>query len=496
MKKSKKVARILIMAPNMVGLKDGINRIQPGHGMALIAGNLRDLGHEVFIRDTALEGYNNIIPVGNNDLVFIGEEEKITKKFIDDLRPDWVLVSILYSNLASHGKTIARIAKEVSPKIVTVLGGNHVNYNYNEVLSDPYVDFVVIGECDFSVGELINTYHKGGDVGNVKGVAYMKNGKVFETGKSDRINDLDTLPREAREFMNMEGYFELGLFHSPKGKNRVGNIMATRGCPEKCTFCTTPDAWGNIVRWRSPQNVYEEIKELVEIYKVEEIQFDDDTLTANRKKLLELCDLIAPLDTRWCTPNGIKINYHSKNPEMQDYIYKKMHDSGCYQVTFAIESGNQEVLDRTKKRLPLETVKPAIESAKKAGLLVHTFWMVGFPDESFEQMEETIKYAEEVEADSYSVSITSPLPGTPLFDEVSRKRLFIDDLSPEEAIEKIIFCKSLIKVDGFDTGKSFEDWVNNQNIYLNKLLLKKDPERYKLKYGTIKTDDRILRRQS
>ena len=205
MKKPKKVARILIMAPNMVGLKDGINRIQPGHGMALIAGNLRDLGHEVFIRDTALEGYNNIIPVGNNDLVFIGEEEKITKKFIDDLRPDWVLVSILYSNLASHGKTIARIAKEVSPKIVTVLGGNHVNYNYNEVLSDPYVDFVVIGECDFSVGELINTYHKGGDVGNVKGVAYMKNGKVFETGKSDRINDLDTLPREAREFMNMEG---------------------------------------------------------------------------------------------------------------------------------------------------------------------------------------------------------------------------------------------------------------------------------------------------
>ena len=117
MKKLKKVARILIMAPNMVGLKDGINRIQPGHGMALIAGNLRDLGHEVFIRDTALEGYNNIIPVGNNDLVLIGDEEKITKKFIDDLRPDWVLVSILYSNLASHGKTIARIAKEVSPKI-------------------------------------------------------------------------------------------------------------------------------------------------------------------------------------------------------------------------------------------------------------------------------------------------------------------------------------------------------------------------------------------
>ena len=103
MKNSKKIARVLIMAPNMIGLKDGINRIQPGHGMGLIAGNLRDLGHEVFIRDTALEGYSNIIPVGNNDLVSIGEEENITRNFIENLRPDFVLVSILYSNLASHG---------------------------------------------------------------------------------------------------------------------------------------------------------------------------------------------------------------------------------------------------------------------------------------------------------------------------------------------------------------------------------------------------------
>ena len=212
---------------------------------------------------------------------------------------------------------------------------------------------------------------------------------------------------------------------------------------------------------------------------------------------MELCDLIEPLEVGWCTPNGVKINYHSKNPEMQDYLYRRMYESGCYQITFGVESGSQELIDHTiNKRLPLETVKPAIESAKKAGMFVHTFWMVGFPGETYEQMEQTIKFAEEVEADSYSVAIVCPLPGTPLFDEVSRNGLFIDDLSPEEIINQILYRNSLIKVDGFSKAEDFEDWVHSRNIYLNGLLLKKDPERYKLKYGSIETDERVLFKQT
>ena len=132
----------------------------------------------------------------------------------------------------------------------------------------------------------------------------------------------------------------------------------------------------------------------------------------------------------------------------------------------------------------------------KEKVLFYTFFMVGFPGETYEQMEQTIKFAEEIEADSYSVAITAPLPGTPLFDVVARKGLFIDDLSPDEIIDKILFSKALIKVDGFDDSTDFENWVNEKNIYLNGLLLKKAPERYKLKYGTLETDERMLRRQT
>ena len=373
--------RILLFAPNMIGVRGGVHRVQPGHGIGSIAGNLRDLGHEVIIRDTALEGYNNVEDTEFKDLVMIGESYDSIKKFIEDVRPDWVLVSILFSNLVVHGKKIAEIVKSIDPKIKTILGGNHVNNTYTEVLNDRFVDYVVLGECDFSVGELISSVMEGKDIGKIQGVAFKYDNKIISNGLSPRINDLNTLPREARDLMNMEGYFDVGLFHSAKSRSkRVGNIMATRGCPEKCSFCTTPQMWGNTVRWRDPEHIFAEIRDIVTDYGIEEIQFDDDTLTANIKKLLMLCDLMEPLNIKWCTPNGVKINYHSKNPTKQDNLYKRMFESGCYQITFGVETGNQDILDNTiNKRLPLDTVKPAIESAKKAGMLVHTFWMVGFP---------------------------------------------------------------------------------------------------------------------
>jgi len=123
-------------------------------------------------------------------------------------------------------------------------------------------------------------------------------------------------------------------------------------------------------------------------------------------------------------------------------------------------------------------------------MLVHTFFMVGFPGETYEQMQKTIKFAEHIEADSYSVAITTPLPGTPLFEMVKSQDLFVDDFSTDQ----IIYRKSLIKVPGF-TPAEFESWVDQQNIYLNGLLKTRDPERAVRIYGT-STDERMLKRQT
>ena len=154
-------------------------------------------------------------------------------------------------------------------------------------------------------------------------------------------------------------------------------------------------------------------------YKIGEIQFEDDTITVNKKNLFALCKELEKVGLPWCTPNGTKVNYHIRD---QLNMYKAMVNSGCYQITLACESGVQRVLDKViNKRLPLDTIKPAIENAKKSGMLVHTFWILGYPGESYEEIQETVNFAMNSGADSFSFAILSPLPGTPIYRDVMKK---------------------------------------------------------------------------
>ena len=277
--------------------------------------------------------------------------------------------------------------------------------------------------------------------------------------------------------MNMEGYFNVGLFHNADTeRKRVLNVMASRGCPERCTYCTTPVTWGRKVRWRSPQEIVAEIKDAIENHGIQEVQFEDDTLTSDLSKLNELCDLMKPLNIPWCPPNGIRVDYHQgKHQE----LFEKMADSGCYQVTLACESGVQKTLDQANKRLDLELIPQTIRTAIDAGLYTHTFWMVGFPGETREEREETIKFAASCGADSYSVAIVNPLPGTELYRQVTKENLWWDG----EVKKSGTFRNSHITVDGFKSAGEFECWVEKQNFDLNHLLLKRDPIRAKAMYG-------------
>jgi len=170
-----------------------------------------------------------------------------------------------------------------------------------------------------------------------------------------------------------------------------------------------------------------------------------------------------------------------------------MKDSGCYQITFAVESGVQEVLDNIiHKRIDLKIVPIVIQRAKEVGMLVHTFYIVGFPGETRKQMEQSIRFATKSGADSFSVSIFSPLPGTPLYRAVEEKKLW---WNPNYRPEQTLFTRSLIKVDGFSSREEFETWVDNQNIYLNNLLKERDPERFALKYG-MNTSEVQLKKQT
>jgi radical SAM superfamily enzyme YgiQ (UPF0313 family) len=501
---------VALLSPNLNGTRGGVNRIQPSHPLCLFATILRERGYRVFVRDTALEGYDRQEPRDDGKTVVIGESDERIAAWLAEVQPDYVGVSVLFSNLAPHAWNAARIAKQVNPNVLTFVGGNHVSnaisdFVYYRENPDPRipnpisflatgaVDYAMWGECDHAFPNLLDALSRGDDVAAMPGAAFYHDGDYTVNTKPNKILRLDELPIEDRSFVNMEGYFKIGRFHSPKGANRVGNVRGSRGCPEKCRFCTSPILFGSPIRWRSPRRVFEEIRLLKEEYRVEEIQFEDDSLTGNAKWLLELCELIRPLNLRWCTPNGLKINYYAHRPALQKKMFEAMRDAGCYQISFGVESGVQEVLNTIiDKRLNLEVVAPTIELVKSTGLLVHCFYMVGFPGETRRQMEQTVEFAAASGSDSFSLAVFSPLPGTELLREVYRRNLWWrPDLTPENTL----FTRSLVKVDGFANAREFEQWVDKKSVYLNNLLKERDPHRFRKKYGD-KAGDEHLRHQT
>lgn len=500
--------RVLLLTPNLKGVKDGLNRIQPPLGLMIAAGVMLRQGHEVRIHDTALEGWDQQRELGAKTLL-IGQSDHEIEQMIGEFDPDVIGISGLFSNLMESAHHLAAIAKRVQPHAPIILGGNHLSnaisdYQYAAStpdsnlparirdLEDDNIDYAMRGEVDLEFPKLVDRLLEGRDITDIPGlVRRQESGREYHVNSPPGRNvELSQLPHPARHLVNMEGYFKIGAFHSAKSQSkRVLSVMASRGCPEKCTFCTTPEMWGAKVRWRATDDIMREIREAKETYRIGEVQFEDDTITARKSNLLELCKGLEKIGLPWCTPNGTKTNYHLAT---QSELYQTMADSGCYQITLACESGVQRVLDQIiRKNLQIDQIKPAIENAKKAGMFVHTFWIMGYPGETYEDMMQTVEFAMASGADSFSFAILSPLPGTPIYRQVMRENLWW----PGRDIRDLMFRSSLVKVDGFDSPEQFEQFVTETNIKANRLLQKQDPERFKTKYGA-DTSERMLVKQS
>jgi len=496
----KNKARVLLITPNLKGVKDGLNRIQPPLGLMIAAAVMIRNGHIVKIHDTALQGWDNRT-VLNSNIVMIGQSDDDIRGIIENFSPDIIGISALFSNLMDSTHQIASIAKEVNKDIKVILGGNHISSAISDYLlavsandssffrkindlEDQNIDYAMYGEVDFEFPRLIDALIRNQSIDNIKGLAWKNHtDENFHINEPpSKIDNLDLLPHPARGLVDMEAYFDIGAFHSPKSKSkRVLSIMASRGCPEKCTFCTTPNIWGAKVRWRSVNNIITEIKRAVNDFNIGELQFEDDTITARKSNLMELCAELEKIGLPWCTPNGVKADYHLSQ---QLDMFKAMADSGCYQITLACETGVQGVMDNiVKKNLNINSIRPAINNAKKAGMLVHTFWILGFPGETYDEMLSTIDFALESGADSYSFAILSPLPGTSIYRDVVKNNLFWNGTD----ISDLMYRSSIIKVDGFDCPEDFEKFVTDVNFRANNMLLKNNPERFKRKYGNSAT---------
>ena len=317
-----KKAKVLLITPNLKGIGDGVNRIQPSLGLMLIAPLLESSGHTVKIYDAALDGWNNrkIIEPKNN-VVMIGQNDDGIAKVVSDFSPDIVAISVLFSNLLESAHNIAKIIKKVKSNTKIILGGNHISSAVTDYkvamidknsklpdfiadLENNHFDFAMTGEGEFSFVKLVDALMNDKDISQIPGLVKKIGNKKYLMNPPTRVHDLNILPRPARHLVDMEAYFKIGAFHSAKSRSkRVLSVMCSRGCPEKCTFCSTPQMWGTNTRWRSTKHIMDEIGNDVKDYKIGEIQFDDDTITVNKKNLFSLCAELEKLGLPWCTPN-------------------------------------------------------------------------------------------------------------------------------------------------------------------------------------------------
>jgi len=292
-------------------------------------------------------------------------------------------------------------------KILTVMGGPHVSVLPKEALE--HTDIVVVGEGEAAMLKIIQEQIKSGIIS----VPYVK--------------DLDEIPSPARHLMQMEFYLrvknriqESYLYFVPL-HSRTASMIVSRGCPYRCTFCH--NTWRGIpFRSHSPERVISEMKALERDYNVSHLFFIDDNLFANKLWLKEVCLLMAK--------NKINIIWgcNTRVDNIDIETLEMVKSVGCRQLTFGFESGSQRILDVLNKKTTVEQNKKAIDLCKKVGLLATGTFMIGNPTETIEDIRLTQKFIRENDVDNYGVCLTTPFPGTELWNWCEGKKLIPHNL--------------------------------------------------------------------
>ena len=473
----RRVNKVLLIFPHIFELKGNIMNLPPPLGVAYLAAVLERNGYTVKILDLAAEDFNNREGIEDN-LVMIGLSYKETEKRIIDFEPDMVGVSCLISSQYGDMLKLCELVKKIDKNIVTIVGGGHPSALPAQSLQCDNVDFVSIGESEYSLLSALQSLNSNRDVSHIDGFGYKQDGHIHINPKTKFIENIDTIPFPARHLLPMETYFKMNIPQCGTSlKSPNTSILTSRGCPARCIYCASSLFWGRKFRGRSPENVLQEMESLIQLYGVKELSIIDDNLTLDKERAMKLFQgmIDRRLNLVWNTPNGSAVW------ALDEELLSKMKEAGCYEVTLAVESGDQEVLTKiVKKPLRLSKVERLVAHAKGMGLLVKAFFMMGFPGETRAQMKKTIDFAKRLRFDAVGIFIATPLPGTELY------RICKDSgyLKRDFAFEKMSFAIGSIRTSHF-TPEQLVSMRSRAVLQLNMRLLLRNPFRFYKKYSNL-----------
>jgi len=413
---------MLIQPPYTLPRKKQKSLVLP-MGLCYLASVLEKEGVEVVILDCFEQGYATETSEGADNVRCGLTDEQIERR-IRDFAPDFVGVSILFSLAAQNAYRVCEIAKRVSTDIRVVVGGHHPSFLADRMLrKHECIDYVVLGEGEYALRDLVRKHLRNDrDLSDIDGLAYRGDDRIEVNPKTRWIGDLDEIPFPARHLCNVSRYFDIDLPQSGragrKGMSRSLTVISSRGCPRKCVFCGTVHLWGRRYRMRSPENFVAELEFLKQTYDLQEFQLQDDNFTFNRNRVMKILDLIIEkkLNLQWCTPQGTDVMTLDRE------MILKMKQSGCREITLAIESGDESVTrEIIGKPIKLDHVRKVVGWLKEARILTQGFFIIGLPGETKIAIEKTLRFAESLDLDRAQVFLATPLPGTKLHEISSEK---------------------------------------------------------------------------
>jgi len=339
----------------------------------------------------------------------------------------------------SYTKWLTRIIRQHDPTVKIIVGGGLASSAPNILLQKTNADIAVVGEGEVTIKEIVNKLAVNNELADVKGIYYKQNHKIIANPPRVPISDLGSLPFPAWHL------FPMGIYLKNQGEHirylreysnklmskeiRSMYVSTVRGCPYKCAFCYHP-YYGCKVRARPVDSIIEEIRVLKDKYKVNFVQFADDLFFLNKKRVYQVCDglIQADLDINWIA--GGRANL------VDEEMLRKAKVAGCVYVGYGIESGSQRILDLMHKEITVEHARNAIEITRKVGLGCGPSFMIGFPGETKETIEETVKFMSEMGV-IRNFFYTTPYPGTPLYEWAKVQGKIKDDDAYFEHISKI-----------------------------------------------------------
>jgi len=420
-----KMKVMLIGTPLTGKLEAGITNTKVPLGLAYIAAVLEESGASLKILD-CLADYDVITDIGNGNFR-VGTTEEEVKKQIKEFKPDVVGINCSYSAYEKDSFDIVKIVKDIFPESLIVFGGHHASAAPKNILKNKDVDIIVVGEAEYTFREIIEKFSKSkrkSNLKNIKGTIVLdKNGKIKINPERDLIRNLDELPVPARHLLRMNKYLEHPLVDIGVIRGPVTDMITSRGCPQNCPFCSVFTVWRRVWRARSAKKVVDEIEDLVNKYGIKHIRIQDDNFAVDRKRVIQICEGIINrgLKFKWDTPNGVGIW------TLDEEVLNKMVKSGYQRATFGIETGSSRILKKyTGKPINYDHARKIIKICNKLGIWTVSTFIIGFPDETLEEMEMTYNFAKTAGLDFAFFYVAQPYAGTPLYEQFKREHLIKD----------------------------------------------------------------------